>query len=135
MSKVSIATVMKHLKKLPPEVLTGFNDTLNKAVETYGEVQKERTAQVKITATRDVALADIESKRAILEKYLDLAFNERAEVLRGYFDAFDQAMEASNTQLAVAVLSSVVETIKTSPLSAGVEIRQLMLSKEPLLLE
>lgn len=133
MSKVE--KVLKLVGKLPADVLIKFNDTVNSAISLYETVEKENTAREGIRAKRDVAVGDIEAKRAILEKYLDLSFNERAEVFRRQFDALDKAITDGSTQLAIAALNAVVETIRTSPLSSSQEIRALMTSDAPLLLE
>ena len=88
-------------------------------VEAYAEyqrvVQEERTKRREIAAWEKAALATIEQRRDVMMRFLDRAFNERAENFREFFVLADQAIATGDNDQLAAVLTSIVELAKTSP--------------------
>ncbi|WOD37225.1 hypothetical protein [Nodosilinea sp. E11] len=60
-------------------------------------------------------MAEIEQQRDVMMKFLDKAFNERAENFKSFFVLADQAISTGNNDQLAAVLISIVNLAKASP--------------------
>ncbi|WP_204141294.1 hypothetical protein [Halomicronema sp. CCY15110] len=108
-----IHSANKFVPQLNPSVC--FNQLVDAYTEYQRVAQEERTKRREIDAWEKAALATIEQRRDVMMQFLDLAFNERAEIFREFFTLADQAIATGdNDQLAV-VLASIVEMAKSSP--------------------
>ncbi|HDS1578509.1 hypothetical protein WG628_07645 [Stenotrophomonas maltophilia] len=131
----SINNLLNFIKNAPPGVALNFNETLQLGLNTIRQVEGEKTRRLEIEAGRDAILKDYELRKFAIEKYLDASFNERAEVLKGKFSALDRAMESGNNEIAIAALNAIVETMKSSPLTNGGVVREMLSAGKPLMLE
>ncbi len=92
--------------------------------QSYSEIQKQTTERTRITAEKQIRLAEIEAKRQIFLDYLDKAFAERADNFRRLFRAVDVAMENDNNEQLAATLSSITELAKSTPFKDLVDINK-----------
>ena len=88
--------------------------TAYKECKTVHEI--EVTKREYISAQRDIALAQIQAQRDILEKYLIQTFSERSKVIGELFRALDRGIDAGDTNLINMVMQGIVATVQVSPL-------------------
>jgi hypothetical protein len=75
----------------------------------------ERTKREQIEASRQVAIAQIQASRLLLEQYMTRAFDERKDTLERLFNTLDEAQARDDSDTMQSVLGSIVDVVKSSP--------------------
>jgi hypothetical protein len=101
------------------EVISAWSD-YKKTVET------ETTKRASIDAWRDTRLADIQSKKDLLELYLKETFKERAGMIQGFFNTLDKGIEKGDNQLINDSMGAILNIANQSPLAQAKEIMLAM---------
>ena len=78
--------------------------------------EQETTKRQAITAQRDAALEKIRADREVLVTFLKGHFDAQGAALDGLFKGLDTALASGNPDLVGPILTSIVQTVKTSPL-------------------
>ena len=104
--------------------------SLETMVAAYTDYKKtvaiETTKRVAISAWRDTRLAEINSQKEILEKYLSARFTERSHTIQGFFHALDKGLETGNNQLISHSMTAILNIASQSPLAEAKEIMLAM---------
>jgi hypothetical protein len=77
--------------------------------------EQERTRRVAIAAAERVAIARIESQRALICQALDRAFDERAVVFGGLLENLDTALAQGDTAAVAAVTATMTRLAAENP--------------------
>lgn len=88
--------------------------------------EQERTKRAGIEAQRDVFIEKIRSDREVLVSHLRGRFEQQGRALDGLFQALDTALVSGNPDLVGMMLTSIVETVKISPLGDMATLDQRM---------
>ena len=81
--------------------------------------EQEKTKRENIRAFRDVNVKAIEENSALLKRYLEHSFAERAFVIQEMFNRLDKNLEQGNMQAASDAISAIVSITKESPLAGA----------------
>jgi len=99
---------------------TALASAANRLVDAYKEWQivkeQETTKRMGINAQRDAIMEKIRTDREVLVGYMKGHFDTQGAALDGLFKGLDTALASGNPELVGPVLSSIVETVKASPL-------------------
>lgn len=126
-NKVHVGEVLGPIKNLP-SALDGFN-ALNQLVDAAREcitvhaVESSKQARIKAYETTEVAR--IRAAESVLRNYFEQVFAERRTNFDGLFTRLDQALEQGNAEVVGAVLTSIVEVARTSPLGDLNDLSQI----------
>ena len=99
----------------PEQVIDTVVDLVGMAAEVRKFEEAQVTKRVGIAAERDVALANIRAKQALLQDYLNRSFDERADNFAELFKVVDYALETDNMNALAMGLESVLKLATTSP--------------------
>ena len=99
----------------PEQVIDAVVDLVGMAGEVRKFEEVQVTKRVGIAAERDVALANIRAKQALLQDYLNRSFDERADNFAELFKVVDYALETDNMNALAMGLESVLKLATTSP--------------------
>lgn len=81
--------------------------------------EQEKTKRENIRAFRDVNVKAIEENSALLKRYLEHSFAERAFVIQEMFNRLDKNLEQGNMQAASDAISAIVSITKESALAGA----------------
>jgi len=102
----------------PRRPTAGISEVIE-GIKTFAEcardIQRARADQVRLRESARIEVERIHATRDVLLEYLDRSFDERRENFRQLFERLDGAIASDNTQLAAAVLESVVKLADASP--------------------
>lgn len=76
----------------------------------------EQTKRLEITANRDTKIAEVKAKKDLLESYMKSAFDERADLIDGFFKRLDTAIEKEDHRLLEQSICAILAVAKQSPL-------------------
>ncbi|WP_024796558.1 hypothetical protein [Tomitella biformata] len=125
--KVHVGEVLGPLKGLP-SALDGFNalnQLVNAARECITVHAVENSKQARIAAYETTEVTRIKAAESILRNYFGQVFAERRTNFDGLFTRLDQALEQGNAEVAGAVLKSIVDVARTSPLGDLNDLSQI----------
>lgn len=108
--------------------LDGFNalgQLVDAARECISIHATENTKQEKIKAYATTEVAKIKAAEAVLKDYFEKSFSERRENFDALFARLDTALEQGNNDAVNLVLSSIVETAKSSPIANAGDLGQI----------
>ena len=120
--------------KMPVKLPVG-KPTINPAVssvkmmfDAYMDYKKsqesEKTKRESISAQRDVAVERIRAQKEFAQKYLELAFHERRDTIKNFFERLDKGIETGNDMLISTSMQAIVDTVKSSPIQGILELKQ-----------
>lgn len=92
-----------------------LNDIVQAWTEYKNIAEEEKTKRCEIEACKEVALAEIKTKRDFLIGYLEHSFDERAKNFQSFFEVVDQAMSSGDNQQLSLALHAITELAKSSP--------------------
>lgn len=121
---------LKDLPGVPTNITDALVSFTNAIAEYLTVAEIEHTKRTDIIAKRDIALAEIQSKRDSFSELLKYTFQERAVVLQKQFDALDFAMNSDNVALAQMSLKAMVSTVTSSPFKSVQELQQALGSED-----
>lgn len=112
-----VASVVMAVGKANP---TAFLDSYRMVLEAASEWKKvtevETTKRTLIDAQRQVMIEKIQGHREVMVTYLNQHFAQTGKTIDGLFERLDTVIEKGDTDQVAAVLGSIVDTVKTSPL-------------------
>lgn len=82
----------------------------------------EQTKRLQITADRDIKIAEIEAKKDLLESFMKSAFNERADMIHGFFERLDLAIEKRDYKLMENSIGAILAVARQSPIFHSKEL-------------
>ncbi|MEU3792972.1 hypothetical protein AB0F07_24735 [Streptomyces fructofermentans] len=88
-------------------------------------IDADITERARIAAERDREVARIHAASKGLRDYLDLVFEERRELHRGFFARLDKAIEDRDPVTIQACVTGIVEVTKHSPLNDIMKLRSV----------
>lgn len=109
-----------------PIPATAAVDAFDNLVNAWKDCKKtaeiEKTKRENIKSWRDTNVKAIEENSAILKRYLELSFRERAGIIQGTFERLDRALADGNTEAVGLMMDSIVNIVKESPLAQAQQI-------------
>ncbi|QQP87511.1 hypothetical protein IGS68_15520 [Skermanella sp. TT6] len=115
------------IKAADPTKLAAAAERLIDAYKEWMIVREQETTKRElIAAQRDAAIAKICADRDVLVTYLKGQFETQGKALDGLFKGLDKALDSKDPDLVGPILSSIVETVKTSPLGDMLTLDQRM---------
>lgn len=126
--KIHDGVVIPPLPRGQLNALDGFNalgQLVDAARECIGIHATENTKQEKIKAYAMTEIAKIKSAESVLKDYFEKSFSERRENFDALFARLDQALEQGNNDAVNSVLSSIVETAKSSPIASAGDLSRI----------
>jgi hypothetical protein len=122
--------IAKTLGGLPLHVVEGVTNIVTNVTDYLKIAEFEQTKREGIRAQRDVALAELQNRRADFSEMLKYTFQERAIVLQKQFDTLDHALNSGDVVLIQASLQAMVNVIQTSPFKDIAEMQKQLSSKD-----
>ena len=132
---------MKHLPTAPMAItkliplagklpLAASGSAITEVIHAWSDYKKtvevDTTKRASIDAWRDTRLAEIQSRKDLLELYLKETFKERAGMIRGFFDTLDKGIEKGDAQLINHSMTAILNIANQSPLAQAKEIMLAM---------
>lgn len=109
-------------------------DGLQSMYTVYSDYQKiretEKSARVEIEARKEVALEQIRSQRAIMERALKDQFKIRRDGLEATIHALDEALKAGNLDALHMILDTVAKLVEQSPFKDIADMRAQLSEKD-----
>lgn len=113
------ASLVKTVGSAPSAVsgnpLASLQVIAREVAELHKVVETEETRRQQIASERDVALAQIQASRLLLEQYMTRTFDERRQTLEGLFATLDAAQARDDAAGMQQVMASIVDVVKASP--------------------
>lgn len=110
----------------PTQLAKAVQDVVGAYKEWKIVHEQEVTKRETIGAQRDALVEKIRADRAIMVDFLKGRFEQQGATLDGLFERLDTALAMRDPSLVAPILSSIVETVKTSPLGDLVTLDQRM---------
>jgi len=92
-----------------------------KVLDTFAQARVELAQTerdiVRIEATRDLLITEMQMRYGLIHKALGAVFAERREALDRHFEIIERGMESEDRQLVVAGLNGVANIVSSSPFS------------------
>lgn len=101
----------------PADALGAFNQIVGFLRETIQTHETESTKRENLKTYREIQIARIKASEEALHYYLDRTYEERHETHKRLFESLNVAVAAGNVPAMQAVLGSIVEVARTSPLA------------------
>ncbi|WP_338887834.1 hypothetical protein [Rhodococcus sovatensis] len=108
--------------------LDGFaalNQLVDAARECITIHATENTKQRRIETYASVELAKIKTAETVLKDYFEKSFTERRATFDQLFANLDRALDQGNSEVVSAVLDSIVDIAKSSPLANAGDLSQI----------
>lgn len=102
-----------------------MNQLVDAARECITIHATEKTKQQKIEAYASVELAKIKTAETVLKDYFEKSFTERRATFDQLFANLHRALDQGNSEVVSAVLDSIVDTAKSSPLANAGDLSQI----------
>lgn len=114
------------VKHIPLPDITKFFTNLT---EAYKEQKLTEREIAKITAQKEVILAEISARHETYRLVFDRIFAERRAVIDNLFTTIDKGLAGNDTQLVLGAVEGLSRIVATSPFSNTQELSRLLESK------
>lgn len=114
------------VKHIPLPDISKFFTNLT---EAYKEQKLNEREIAKITAQKEVILAEISARHEIYRLVFDRIFAERRSVIDNLFTTIDKGLAAKDTQLVLGAVEGLSRIVATSPFANTQELSRLLESK------
>lgn len=122
---VGIVNTSKLLSKVSKLDVSGAQ-TVKLLVDAYSLCRTtesvEQTKRLQITSDRDIKINEIKTKKDLLESYMKSAFAERADMIEGFFERLDVAIEKEDYKLLEHSIGAILAVAKQSPILHSKEL-------------
>ncbi|ORI19591.1 hypothetical protein [Rhodococcus sp. 1168] len=117
-----------HPRRGMANAFDGFNalgQLIGAAQECINIYATENTKQAKIEAYAETEVAKIKAAESVLKDYFEQSFAERRSTFSELFTRLDRALDDANAEAVNSVLTSIVETAKSSPIANAGDLSQI----------
>jgi hypothetical protein len=126
------AKAAKGAKAVPaPTLLLDGLQSMYTAYTEYHKIREtEKTARVEIAARKEIALEQIRSQRALMERALKDQFKIRRDGLEATVHALDEALKSGNLDALHMILDTVAKLVEQSPFKDIADMRAQLSDKD-----
>jgi hypothetical protein len=114
----------------PTLLLDGLQSMYTAYTEYHKILETETTARVEIEARKEIALEQIRSQRALMERALKDQFKIRRDGLEATVRALDQALKGGNLDALHMILDTVAKLVEQSPFKDIADMRAQLSDKD-----
>lgn len=121
---VEILPKSPNISTLPVDATMSAFQMLIKTHHEYKSIAaQEKTKRMAINSWETTRLAELANQKDLLKAHFEQTFQERKEMIDGFFQVLDKGLDNNNPEAINAALSGLVNIVQTSPLR---EVDKLM---------